>query len=85
MSHKHWPEDHPYYEHAPVCRFRTKRECDQAYAAWKREQKAEYEAKQVAKHAAEVERREQVYQAYVRGATAADIKLIEAGRSSAQE
>lgn len=34
MSHKHWPKGTPRYEEAPVCPFRTVKECDIAYADW---------------------------------------------------
>lgn len=36
--HKHWPKDHPAYERAPWCPFRTLKGCDEAYANWQAEQ-----------------------------------------------
>lgn len=32
MPHYHWPD-----KKGPLCRFKTKRECDQAYADWQAE------------------------------------------------
>ena len=30
-QHKHWPEDHPFYERAPFCDLPTKGACDQRW------------------------------------------------------
>lgn len=30
-NHKHWPEDHPFYERAPWCDLPTKGACDQRW------------------------------------------------------
>lgn len=56
-SHSHWPG-------GPTCRFPTKKECDEFYRAWKKQQKLEYEEKERQKEEQRRQELERIYADY---------------------
>lgn len=35
MPHKHWPDDHPFYDRAPFCGFATQKACDKNWTQFR--------------------------------------------------
>lgn len=64
-SHKHWPLGHPRYESAPTCDLPTKKECDARYRKFLAEERAEYDARQLAMKTNSAELAQKRYDAFV--------------------
>lgn len=63
-GHKHYLKTDPKYDERPFCVYKTKKECDAAMSAWKREAKARVDEAKVAKIAAAKAAREMAYLEY---------------------